>query len=81
VIQNGSTNEGGRQEKIAWTKIVLMTSDVFATVWKMQGSDSLHTQVRKINDRMIADDASTCLHGRQVQQMLHELRELLRNQP
>jgi hypothetical protein len=33
-----------------------------------------------MNDKMIADDASILLQGRQVQEILREMRELLRSQ-
>jgi hypothetical protein len=61
-----------------------MTPDIIAimiaTVLQIAGLGFIAYQVRKMNDRMIADDASIFLQGRQVQQIIHEMRELLRNQ-
>jgi len=51
-----------------------------ATTLQIAGLVFIAFQVRKMNDKMIADDASIYLQGRQVQQILREMREMLRNQ-
>jgi len=48
-----------------------------ATTLQIAGLVFIAFQVRKMNDKMIADDASIYLQGRQVQQIQ---REMLRNQ-
>jgi hypothetical protein len=53
---------------------------VIATVLQIAGLGFIAYQVRKMNDKMIADDASFFLQGCQVQQIIHEMRELLRTQ-
>jgi hypothetical protein len=61
-----------------------MTPDIIAiaiaTVLQIAGLGFIAYQVRKMNDRMIADDASIFLQGRQVQQILSEMRDFLRRQ-
>ncbi|MBV8451395.1 MAG: hypothetical protein JOZ29_03875 [Deltaproteobacteria bacterium] len=51
-----------------------------ATTLQIAGLAYIANQNRKMNDKMIADDASIFLQGRQVQQILREMRELLRSQ-
>jgi hypothetical protein len=53
---------------------------VIATILQIAGLGFIAYQVRKMNDKMIAHDASIFLQGCQVQQIQHEMRELLRNQ-
>jgi hypothetical protein len=53
---------------------------VIATVLQIAGLGFIAYQVRKMDNRMIADDAAIYLQGRQVQQILREMRETLRNQ-
>jgi hypothetical protein len=53
---------------------------VIATVLQIAGLGFIAYQVRRMNDKMIADDASIFLQGRQVQEVLREMRELLRSQ-
>ncbi|MBV8451706.1 MAG: hypothetical protein JOZ29_05465 [Deltaproteobacteria bacterium] len=59
-----------------------MTPDILAiiiaTVLQIAGLGFIAYQVRKMNDKMIADDAAIYLQGRQVQQILREMRESLR---
>jgi len=62
-----------------------MTPDIIAiiiaTVLEIAGLGFIAYQVRKMNDKMIADDASIFLQGRQVQEILREMRETLRDKP
>ncbi|MBV8357580.1 MAG: hypothetical protein JO189_06535 [Deltaproteobacteria bacterium] len=51
-----------------------------ATTLQIAGLVFIAFQVLKMNDRMIADDASIDLQGRQIQEILREMRELLRSQ-
>jgi hypothetical protein len=51
-----------------------------ATTLQVAGLVFIALQVRRMNDPMIADDASIYLQGRQVQQILREMREMLRDQ-
>jgi len=61
-----------------------MTPDIIAiiiaTLLEIAGLGFIAYQVRKMNDKMIADDASIFLQGRQVQQILREMREMLRDE-
>ena len=57
--------------------IIAMT---IATVLQIAGLGFIAYQVRKMNDEMVADDASIFLQGRQVPQILREMRELLPSQ-
>jgi len=61
------------------TMIVVLVIAV-ATTLQIAGLVFIAFQVRKMNDKMIADDASIFLQGRQVQEILREMRELLRAQ-
>ncbi len=51
-----------------------------ATTLQIAGLAYIANQNRKMNDKMIADDASIYLQGRQVQEILREMRESLRSQ-
>jgi hypothetical protein len=51
-----------------------------ATSLQIAGLVFIAFQVRKMNDKMIADDAPIFLQGREVQEILREMRELLRTQ-
>ncbi len=51
-----------------------------ATTLQIAGVVFIAFQVRKMNDKMIAGDAAIYLQSRQVQQILREMREMLRNQ-
>ena len=51
-----------------------------ATTLQIAGLAYIANQNRKMNDKMIADDASISLQGHQVQQILREMRETLRSQ-
>ena len=53
---------------------------VIATVLQIAGLGFIAYQVRRMNDKMIADDASIFLQGRQIQEIVREMRELLRSQ-
>ena len=53
---------------------------VIATVLQIAGLGFIAYQVRRMNDKMIADDASIFLRGRQIQEIVREMRELLRSQ-
>jgi hypothetical protein len=61
------------------TVLIVIVLAVAATL-QIAGLVYIANQNRKMNDRMIADDASIYLQGRQVQQVLREMREMLRNQ-
>lgn len=51
-----------------------------ATTLQIAGLVFIAFQVRKMNDKMTADDAAIFLPGRRVQEILREMRELLRSQ-
>jgi len=51
-----------------------------ATTLQIAGLAYIANQNRKMNDKMIADDASISLQGHQVQQILREMRETLSSQ-
>jgi hypothetical protein len=65
-----------------------MTPDILAiviattvqVVIAIAGFAYIATQLRKMNDKMVAEDASIYLQGRQVQEVLREMREMLRKQ-
>lgn len=61
--------------------IIVVVTIAIATTLQIAGLVFIAFQVRRMNDRMIADDASIFLQGRQVQEILREMRELLRSQP
>jgi len=50
------------------------------TILQLAGLGFIAYQVRMMNGKMIADDASIFVQGRQVQQILREMREMLRDQ-
>lgn len=60
--------------------ILIVIVIAIATTLQIAGLAYIANQNRKMNDKMIADDASIFLQGRQVQQILREMRELLRSQ-
>jgi hypothetical protein len=68
---------GQTENNITTPDIIAIT---IATVLQIAGLGFIAYQVRKMSDKMIADDASTFLQGRQIQEILREMRELLRNQ-
>ncbi len=61
-----------------------MTLDIVAiiisTTIQLVALAYIANQNRKMNDKMIADDASISLQGHQVQQILREMRETLSSQ-
>jgi hypothetical protein len=61
------------------TVLIVIVLAVAATL-QIAGLVYIANQNRKMNDRMIADDASIYLQSRHVQQVLREMREMLRNQ-
>jgi hypothetical protein len=60
--------------------IIVVVVIAVATTLQNAGLAFIAYQNRKMNDQMTADDAAIFLHGRQVQEILREMRELLRNQ-
>jgi hypothetical protein len=60
--------------------ILIVIVIAIATTLQIAGLAYIANQNRKMNDKMIADDASIFLQGRQVQEILREMRELLRSQ-
>jgi hypothetical protein len=61
------------------TVLIVIVLAVAATL-QIAGLVYIANQNRKMNDQTTADDASIYLQGRQVQQILREMRETLRNQ-
>ena len=61
------------------TVLIVIVLAVAATM-QIAGLVYIANQNRRMNDKMIADDASIYLQGRQVQQILREMRDMLRNQ-
>jgi len=61
------------------TFLIVIILAIAATL-QIAGLVFIAFQVRRMDDKMIADDASVYLQGRQVQQILREMRELLRSQ-
>jgi hypothetical protein len=60
--------------------IIVVLVIAVATTLQIAGLAYIANQNRKMNDKMTADDASIFLQGRQVQEILREMRELLRSQ-
>jgi cell division protein FtsX len=60
--------------------IIVVLVIAVATTLPIAGLAYIANQNRKMNDKMTADDASIFLQGRQVQEILREMRELLRSQ-
>lgn len=60
--------------------IIVVVVIAIATTLQIAGLGFIAFQVRRMNDKMIADDASIFLQGRQGQEILREMREMLRNQ-
>jgi hypothetical protein len=52
-----------------------------ANTLQIAGLVYIANQNRKMNDKMAADEDGSFLHGRQVQEILHEMREPLRSRP
>jgi hypothetical protein len=67
-------------EFTALDTIILVAVIAVATTFQIAGLAYIANQNRKMNDKMTADDASIFLQGRQVQEVLREMRELLRSQ-
>jgi predicted DNA repair protein MutK len=65
---------------VAPDTIIVVVVIAIATTLQIAGLVSIAFQVRRMNDKMIADDASIFLQGRQGQEILREMREILRNQ-
>jgi hypothetical protein len=61
------------------TLIVVLVIAV-ATTLQIAGLAYIANQNRKMNDKMTADDGSIFLQGRQVQEIVREMREFLRSQ-
>jgi predicted DNA repair protein MutK len=59
--------------------IIVVVVIAIATTVQIAGLVFIAFQVRRMNDKMIADDASI-FQGRQGQEILREMREMLRNQ-
>ena len=62
------------------TVLIVIVLAVAATM-QIAGLVYIANQNRRMNDKMIADDASIYLQGRQVQQILREMRDMLRASP
>ena len=60
--------------------IIVILILAIATTLQIAGLVFIALQVRRMNDKMVADDASIFLQGRQVQEILREMRNLLRSQ-
>lgn len=60
--------------------IIVVVVIATATTLQIAGLVFIGFQVRRMNDKIIADDASILLQGRQVQEIVREMRDLLRSQ-
>jgi hypothetical protein len=61
-------------------RVIVVVVIAIATTLQIAGLVFIAVQVRRMNDKMIGDDASILLQGRQVQEIVCEMRELLRSQ-
>jgi hypothetical protein len=65
-------------------QMIIMAPDilaiVIATTLQIAGLGFIALQVRKMNDKMTADDASIYLQGHGVREIVREMRETLRKQ-
>jgi len=61
------------------TILIIIVIAVAGTL-QVAGLAFIANQNRKMNDKMIADDASMYLQGPRVQEILREMREMLRSQ-
>jgi hypothetical protein len=61
------------------TLLIVIVLAVAATL-QIAGLVYIANQNRKMNDKVTTDDASIFLQDRQVQEILREMRELLRSQ-
>ena len=69
-----------RESFITPDTILIVIVIAIAATLQIAGLAFIANQNRKMNDKMTADDASIFLQGRQVQEILREMRELLRSQ-
>jgi hypothetical protein len=60
--------------------IIIVVVIAVATTLQIAGLAYIANQNRKMNDKMTADDAAIFLQGRQVQEIVREMREFLRSQ-